>query len=169
MLKTGLLVPLQHQRGAKQVTPATASILGGEICTPVLAPLPTARPHHVRSMVIAWVTSVVTLKCRGLAGAIARMKRRTAQIPASNATVDALPELISVYTQLRPLFLAARSRCLLNALVLSEFLSIYGMRAECVFGVHARPFGAHCWLERGHLVLNDTVERVRRFTPILRV
>ncbi|HCY01912.1 MAG TPA: lasso peptide biosynthesis B2 protein, partial [Erythrobacter sp.] len=29
------------------------------------------------------------------------------------------------------------------------------------------PFGAHCWVQHGEAVLNDTAEEVLRYTPIL--
>jgi hypothetical protein len=33
--------------------------------------------------------------------------------------------------------------------------------------VKASPFGAHCWLQEGDLILNDSVERVGAYTPIM--
>jgi hypothetical protein len=36
-----------------------------------------------------------------------------------------------------------------------------------VFGVQSRPFAAHCWLQLGGVVLNDTVDHVKRYTPIM--
>jgi hypothetical protein len=37
-----------------------------------------------------------------------------------------------------------------------------------VFGVRTHPFEAHCWLEKDRVILDDTVEHVRWFTPIAR-
>jgi hypothetical protein len=36
-----------------------------------------------------------------------------------------------------------------------------------VFGVQARPFAAHCWVQKGEVVFNDTVEHVSGYTPIM--
>ena len=33
----------------------------------------------------------------------------------------------------------------------------------------ASPFSAHCWVQQGDVVLNDTIENVRPFTPIMAV
>jgi hypothetical protein len=33
--------------------------------------------------------------------------------------------------------------------------------------VKLEPFGAHCWIQDDDTVLNDTVEVVRQYTPVL--
>lgn len=169
MLQSGLLVDLDHETDVKDATPAVASELVGEVCVPVLAPAPRIRPHHVRNLACASISAASALKWRGLASAISRMRHRHARAPHRSATTDRLLELITAFAFLRPFFLASRDRCLMSTLALSEFLARYRAHPECVIGVHARPFGAHCWLEHENLVLNDTVERVQRYTPILRV
>jgi hypothetical protein len=58
-------------------------------------------------------------------------------------------------------------KCLLRAFVLLRLLRRHGHDAAWVFGVATRPFRAHCWLQRGDVVLNDTVERARAYTPIM--
>jgi hypothetical protein len=35
--------------------------------------------------------------------------------------------------------------------------------------VQTKPFAAHCWVQQGDVVFNDTPEHVRRYTPILAV
>jgi hypothetical protein len=182
LVKSGLLVDRQDHPSAKPATPVSASACSGEIRLPVLRPTPHIRLHHVLNITAAWIIGAGTLKFRGLEGAIARIRSRSVRpddeeacplartISGAGANLDerSLPELISAFALLRPFFFALRGRCLLSSVVLSEFLARYGMRSECVFGVKARPFAAHCWLECGNRVLNDSVERVRAFTPILR-
>jgi hypothetical protein len=58
-------------------------------------------------------------------------------------------------------------RCLPRSIALSLCLSKAGIAADLIFGVRLGPFIAHCWVQRGGAVLNDTVEGVARFTPIL--
>ncbi|GAD58270.1 hypothetical protein MBEBAB_0520 [Brevundimonas abyssalis TAR-001] len=36
-----------------------------------------------------------------------------------------------------------------------------------VFGIKLVPFGAHCWVQAGETVLNDTVDNVSEYTPIM--
>jgi hypothetical protein len=171
LLKSGLLVELHREPGAKAVSPAAASRLAGEIGVPALAPRASIRAHHVRNLARASITAATTLKWRGLASAVSHMTHGQNSDREASRTEDreALSQLISAFALLRPFFFASRNRCLLTALALSKFLVNYAIRPQCVIGVHARPFSAHCWLEHEQWVLNDTVERVRRYTPILRV
>ena len=41
-----------------------------------------------------------------------------------------------------------------------------GIGAQIVFGV-TMPFAAHCWVQQGDVVLNDALDRVLRFRPIM--
>jgi hypothetical protein len=52
---------------------------------------------------------------------------------------------------------------------LSEFLARHGIHPVWIFGVQARPFAAHCWLQLNGTVLNDTVDHVIGYTPIMAV
>jgi hypothetical protein len=56
---------------------------------------------------------------------------------------------------------------LLDSLVLASFLAKYRVFPHVVFGVMLGPFGGHCWAQYDALVLNDRLERVIKFTPIL--
>lgn len=70
-------------------------------------------------------------------------------------------------------FLAARSlvpippKCLPDSLALRDWLGRAGLRPKLIFAVRLDPFGAHCWLQSGTLVLNDSADAVAAFTPVL--
>jgi hypothetical protein len=57
--------------------------------------------------------------------------------------------------------------CLMRSLQQRLYLTARGHGVAWVFGVRTWPFEAHCWLQAGTVVLDDTPERVRGFTPIL--
>lgn len=57
-------------------------------------------------------------------------------------------------------------RCLPAALIAGIFLKMQGLEADFVFGVRSHPFEAHCWLQRGPLVIDDDLDRVSAYTPI---
>ncbi|QKR98299.1 lasso peptide biosynthesis B2 protein [Sphingomonas sp. CL5.1] len=57
--------------------------------------------------------------------------------------------------------------CLVRSLALVDRLHRAGSDGTIVLGVIAMPFGAHCWIQAGDHVLNDHVDRVSLFTPIL--
>lgn len=101
---------------------------------------------------------------------LAQRKSRCAnRFMADNATLDRARDLTRTFLHLRPFAYAARDRCLLDSLTLAEFLASYGIRATCIFGVRANPFEAHCWLQIGSHVVNETPEMAQRYAPILSV
>lgn len=56
--------------------------------------------------------------------------------------------------------------CLLDSLSLLRFLSRRGLPANIVFGVTSEPFAAHCWVQAGDIVLNETLSDANAHTPI---
>lgn len=76
-----------------------------------------------------------------------------------------LLEAASVFRRSR-LLVPIETCCLLDSLALAKFLSRRGLRSDLVFGVTTDPFSAHCWLQAGTLVLNDTVGNAKSYTPI---
>ena len=79
---------------------------------------------------------------------------------------DALHELTAVFHRLRPYYVRAYL-CRFDSLALIEFLAHFGHYPQWVFGVATEPFGAHCWVQARNCVLNDSIERVRQYTPIM--
>ncbi len=59
--------------------------------------------------------------------------------------------------------------CLMRSLQMLLYLRAYGLRPAWVFGVRTWPFEAHCWLQAGEVVLDDHLDHVRAFSPILTV
>jgi hypothetical protein len=59
--------------------------------------------------------------------------------------------------------------CLFDSLALMYFFAFYNIYPTLVFGVRAEPFGAHCWVQADDVALNDTIEHVGQFTPIMSV
>lgn len=61
----------------------------------------------------------------------------------------------------------AADRCLPRSIALALCLTRRKCRAFTVLGVKLAPFAAHCWVQWGDSVLNDELEEVKRYTPIL--
>jgi hypothetical protein len=57
--------------------------------------------------------------------------------------------------------------CLINSVALLQLGASMGLRANLVIGVHSLPFSAHCWVQSGDLILNDRLENIEPFEPIL--
>jgi len=85
--------------------------------------------------------------------------------PPARATESAA-ELAASFQWVRNKF-PRRPKCLLDSLALLDFLHWQNAEATIVFGINARPFAAHCWVEHRGTVLNDSLDIVSPFTPIL--
>ncbi|MBA4010993.1 MAG: hypothetical protein C0481_03930 [Phenylobacterium sp.] len=77
-----------------------------------------------------------------------------------------IEELALVFRRMLP-WIPWQGVCLYRSWLLLAFLRRRGVSATWVFGVQTYPFEAHCWLQAGDLVLDDYVEHVRGFAPIL--
>ncbi len=73
--------------------------------------------------------------------------------------------LAASFERIRP-WVPRSGRCLPASMLLLRFLKLQGLRADWVFGVRTHPFEAHCWVQHDGVVLNDSLEHVRWFTPI---
>ena len=132
---------------------------------------PAARAADLGRFALAWVWARASLALRPIhsivAGVRARKARRLPQAPAPDPARERA--LLMTFVHLRPIFYTVRRACLLDSLTLVHFLAASGVYPEWVFGVRTAPFDAHCWVQRGEVVFNDTPDRVRQYSPILLV
>lgn len=79
------------------------------------------------------------------------------------------PRLLSAARTFRRLlpWVPLQGECLFRALMLRAFLRRRGLAATWVVGCQTWPFEAHCWLQSGPLVLDDTADHAAGFTPLL--
>ena len=108
------------------------------------------------------------LRKKDLLCILARIERRRlrARSSATTCNVAQTSTLIAAFEELRPLY-PRPYLCLFDSLALREFLATYRLFPRVVFGVVADPFQAHCWLQDGNVVLNDDLEQVAKYKPIL--
>jgi hypothetical protein len=66
-------------------------------------------------------------------------------------------------------YVPAAPNCLYDSLALCRFLRRRGIGATLVIGVKLHPFAAHCWLQDGEEVLNDSLGAARDFEPIFAI
>jgi hypothetical protein len=95
-----------------------------------------------------------------------KARKRRDRDSARTFDLERARSLASVFDRLR-WFYPRPYLCLFDSLALTHFLARFGLYPDWVFGVQADPFEAHCWVQAGSVVLNDTVERVSAFTPIM--
>jgi hypothetical protein len=160
---------LTSAANGKVAVPVDAERLCGEIFGESLDDSPRIGPMHFCKFIAAAIRSRLLVKYRTLESVIARVSDRIQRASREGAMPDEVrvQELVAIFAVLRPFFFAAKDACLFDALALSEFLAGYRIYPRWVFGVQARPFAAHCWLQLGGFVLNDTLDHVKRYTPIM--
>lgn len=103
----------------------------------------------------------------GVAGHVAGLKAKLAQRADDTAADWEL--LTAQFLDLAPYFFTSDEACRFRSIALIKFLAFCGVASDWVFGVRLAPFGAHCWVEKGPVVLNDEADRIREFKPILRI
>lgn len=159
-LRDGLLRETAHD------TPPVA-------CTPPA--LPRASLHDSHDMV-SWTrvlgaltrrsASRAWLRARPLEAVLDRVQERK----SSRADVE-LPEaqvsrLAAAYRR-AGMLISAQDQCLATSLAVAWQLAGLGATPHLIIGVKLRPFQAHCWVQLGDVVVNDQLDAVRLFTPIL--
>lgn len=160
----------------------TADGTAGKDATPVRIDPPTAErvPDGLGSnlsigagilgnFLSATLFAAIQFRLRSLENVVRRVRCRNDAKRSTQASVDfsRLESLLAAFARLRPFLFTSRNACLFESFALLEFLSRYGIYPAWVFGVQTRPFAAHCWLQVDGVVLNDTVEHVSGYTPIM--
>jgi hypothetical protein len=109
------------------------------------------------------LTAGARLKMNGLEGAL----RRMTAVPAP--TTDDLDHVMAHAAAFAELRLAIRAldRCLPLSIALATIARRQHRDVRLVLGVRCHPFCAHAWVQLGATVLNDRLDTVRSFTPIL--
>jgi hypothetical protein len=120
---------------------------------------------------ISLIQVIIRSRGRRLASLLAWIHRRQTAIHRNKEsfTLQENLESLESFFRLRIWFYTAFRHCLFDSLVLSVFLTRRMVPCTFVIGVSTKPFAAHAWTQIGDCVLNDTIEHVLSFTPILAV
>ncbi len=156
LIRRGLLKPNGRRAPRLSVVPARRE----------LAPAPrggSSLNDAIGAASAIWSTSR-RLRREPFAKILSQLQADQEALPRSEA--DRVLVLAGRFLRHRAL-VPVRSVCLLDSLALRRFMRRRGGHADLVFGVIASPFAAHCWLQCEDLVLNDRLERIEAFTPIL--
>jgi hypothetical protein len=150
----------------------------GRVATPVTVPNPETaliegyadiqldiHALDVARFLLASLKAALMLRWRKFDKVVGSVSRRHAGRSSALSPVQ-YRRLVGIFCRLRPLIFTSRDRCLFDSLVLAHYLAMYGAEPQWIFGVASDPFAAHCWLQDGPIVLNDTPENVRQYTPI---
>lgn len=88
--------------------------------------------------------------------------------PAPSGDIDNLSMLATAFGRAEVMS-TRHDRCLSRSFALAFAAVQTGFPVDLVIGVRARPFAAHCWVQWDGRIVNDEVEMIRAYTPILAV
>ena len=161
LLATGLM-----EEVARGVRPVAAR---AEIPLKGLFELPgeQARPGILAALEIAGRLVPIrrALARAGVARRVRRIESMKTGLRPAHGKADLL-KLARRFNAARPLVPVTRN-CLSDSLACLEFLLSRRAWADLVFGVKLSPFAAHAWVQTDDLILNDHVDYVSEYTPVL--
>lgn len=142
---------------------------------------PTSNPAPDRSLVeeadgpgaLSILAAVEVLCLALLARRTVRRRRLAAEFaarpnrrPGQSLPPDRRDRAVLIFLRARRLVPIAPN-CLRDSIALRRFLLRRRIHADLVIGAKLDPFAAHCWLQDGSTVLNDSLGSARDFVPIL--
>ncbi len=117
--------------------------------------------------VVRLASSELALRVFRLHGVLRGVARHKARTPGA---VTVTPAMLAAPAQIfhaAALLASPLDRCLPRGIATTHRYLSLGIAVDLVLGVKLQPFAAHCWVQCGPVLLNDRIDTVRTFTPIL--
>lgn len=116
----------------------------------------------------ARMVAIAALRIRGFGRLYRHLRYRAQHQPARTARYAEpfVSELAATFLATDMLF-GRTDRCLPRSLAFLAMCHRHLYFPSLVIGVRTNPFVAHCWVQDANYVLNDTVDQVRIFTPMM--
>ncbi len=165
LLEQGILT--DEAAAGKDASPVRAARPARELLSPDAYKAGHAGAGTAWNLVAAAVSAKLALRFRAFESVVERYRARKRNAGGSQPDLERTRALVEAFFRLRVFIFSSRSECLFDSLTLLNFLARYRITADWVFGVQARPFAAHCWVQLDDIVFNDTVEHVSGYTPIM--
>ena len=127
----------------------------------------TPRVVDVFRAIASCIGALIDLRCHGLQKILERLVRQGVQGNSDDDEGREVLRVVSIFRLVRPFLFDRVDNCLFHGLALYKFLRRYGFRPTWIIGVRTVPFSAHCWVQLGAVLLDDTPERTLEFTPIV--
>lgn len=113
----------------------------------------------------------IELRVSGLKAMVQRrIERKTAKalVTAASIPIEMLQRVAAAHRRVDHV-VGAADRCLGRSFAMIDHFAAHGYFPDLVIGIRTSAFSAHCWVQSGPTILNDDLDRVSLFTPILRV
>lgn len=161
---------LLYSRGILLARENENDLNAGRPITPVAREL--GQDHHRRVLrdcaraIVAQYSARRLIRRRSLAEIVGLLASADAA-PASSSQVSSstVMRVASAFIKTR-MVVRTKDLCLAQSIAFQRMCNNYQLSPTLVIGVSLNPFSAHCWVQQGDCVLNDSLEHVRQFTPI---
>ena len=133
------------------------------------APAETGAAVNARyALQVLWLflRSTLWLKRGRLDAALTHLRQLRAAC-APKRTADESLDLVRSFNAVRPHIYSSQDRCLLDSLILTQFLLAHGVSATFLIGVRTVPFAAHSWVQLHDCVLNCPLYFAQRSNAIV--
>jgi hypothetical protein len=160
---------LQLPADAKDATPTRAPTPETDLLVDTRSVGAKLGVRTVVTFLVASIFAKFVLRFWSFERVIRRVGERKAERGATGRPfdVDRARRLMDAFRRMRVFLFSSREECLHDSLAVLEFLARHELFPTWVFGVRARPFAAHCWVQHADIVLNDTFEHVSSYVPIM--
>lgn len=161
LLRRGLLVDAPDALPLQPCPPpqtARASVLDRQA--------PRVSSFAVAGALVAFLRGRMQLRLAGLAAALRSLAASKARLREGAGLPHAIPRAAAMFGHCA-LLVRSHDQCLARSLALTRHLASHGEPVDFVIGVRVRPFSAHAWVQKDGLLLNESCDGVRGYTPIL--
>ena len=122
------------------------------------------RRRELLALAGACVSTATAFRLKSFRRLLADARKR--KRGAASVDLEAVLDASAVFARMRP-WSPVGGACLMRSHLQLKYLHGLGLDADWVIGVRTWPFMAHCWLQAGPVALDDDVERLVPYTPIL--
>jgi hypothetical protein len=165
LLTRGIVTTVPTKARSSELPRPTTALANAEWGA-ALHRIPIAHLWHFCTSLL-WV--LARSRAPRLASLLGWIRRHQTAIRRHETSAQMNSNLLSSFFGARIWFYTAYRRCLFDSLVLSVFLTRRMVPCTLVIGVSTKPFAAHAWVQIGECVLNDSVEHVQTYSPILAI
>lgn len=127
---------------------------------------PKIHVSHALNFFRALIITKFMLRWASMERIIVRIRGRKRN-SSSELNDEKINELVEIYKILKPLFVTVKDNCLFNSFFLIEFLACHRIYPAWYFGVKLNEFSAHCWVQGGNYIYDDTIVHTYTHRPIM--
>ena len=173
------IIAASPRHASREIAESLASVLIERPAASFVRPVAVARPvsevHaydsvYLPDLIIAvayHLDTVRRLRRLSLHTVLDGLKKQKDLAYACPRPASAIPEHFSTVFAAASRLLSKHDQCLRCSIAFVRFCAGRGYYPDLVIGVRMYPFRAHAWVQAGDRVLNDTVDNVAPYTPIL--